>query len=383
MSEMWNSVAPGREASAEFVDEHLALATETLLDAAGVGEGDAVLDLAAGPGGAGLAAAVRVGPSGTVALSDAAAEMVAVAARRANAHPQVSTAVFDQSEIAAEAGRFDSAMTRSPYQHLIFDADGAVTTVTLNRPEVHNALDGALSEELNHAVRAVRDDRDCRVFVLGGAGETFCAGDDIKEFNNWGPDDPYWQVRLYQETVQAIEDMTAVTIAAVDGVCTGGGLELTLVCDFVIATERSRWGMPEIDWDITPGWGGTSRLPRFAGRRKAKEWNLIGALFSAQTAERHDLVYRLCAPEDLDAEVAALTEVMLAKHPVAVSRTKFIMTKGADLHLSGALAFEVPLQPFPTGKNGVLSQGVADFVELEPRERRRALSKHLWQKDAR
>jgi SAM-dependent methyltransferase len=112
MSEMWNSVAPGWEASAEFVDEHLALATETLLDAAGVGEGDAVLDLAAGPGGAGLAAAVRVGPSGTVVLSDAAAEMVAVAARRANAHPQVSTAVFDQSEIAAEAGRFDSVISR-------------------------------------------------------------------------------------------------------------------------------------------------------------------------------------------------------------------------------------------------------------------------------
>jgi SAM-dependent methyltransferase len=112
MSEMWNSVAPGWEASAQFVDEHLALATETLLDAARIGEGDAVLDLAAGPGGAGLVAAERVGPSGTVVLSDVAAEMVAVAARRASTHPQVSTAVFDQSEIAAEDGHFDAVISR-------------------------------------------------------------------------------------------------------------------------------------------------------------------------------------------------------------------------------------------------------------------------------
>src|SRR5947209_17158958 len=99
MSEMWNSVAPGWEANAQFVDDHLALATEALLDAAEIGEGDTVLDLAAGPGGAGLAAAERVGPSGAVVLSDVAAEMVAVAARRASADQRVSTALFDQSEI--------------------------------------------------------------------------------------------------------------------------------------------------------------------------------------------------------------------------------------------------------------------------------------------
>lgn len=112
MSEMWDSVAPGWEESAEFVDGHLALATKALLDAAAIGEGDGVLDLATGPGGAGLAAADRVGPSGSVLLSDDAAEMVAVAARRASADPRVSTAVFDQGEIAAEDGRFDAVIIR-------------------------------------------------------------------------------------------------------------------------------------------------------------------------------------------------------------------------------------------------------------------------------
>lgn len=270
-------------------------------------------------------------------------------------------------------------MDNVSFTKLHFDRSGPVTTVTLNRPEVHNALDRELSAELNAAVRRVREDRECRVFVLRGAGDTFCAGDDIKEFNTWGPDDPYWQVRLYQETVKIIEDLTPVTIAAVDGVCTGGGLELTLVCDFVIATDRSRWGMPEIDWDITPGWGGTSRLARVAGRRKAKEWNLIGALFDAATAERHDLVNKICPAERLADHVAALTEVMLAKHPITVRRTKFIMTQAADHHVAAALAMEVPIQPFPTAENGALSQGIIDFTSPEQRNLRRELARDFWQ----
>lgn len=112
MSEMWDSVAPGWEANAGFVDEQLALATEAMLDAAGVDEGDAVLDLAAGPGGAGLAAARRVGSGGSVVLSDVAAEMVAVAARRASACAQVSTAVFDQGTIGCGDASFDAVINR-------------------------------------------------------------------------------------------------------------------------------------------------------------------------------------------------------------------------------------------------------------------------------
>jgi enoyl-CoA hydratase/carnithine racemase len=262
--------------------------------------------------------------------------------------------------------------TPSASGKLLTHRDGPITTITLNRPEVHNALDDELSLELNQAVRSVASDRECRVLVLQGAGRTFCAGDDIKGFRTWGEDEPYWQVRMYQETAQLIEDLTPVTIAAVDGVCTGGGLELTLVCDFVIATERSRWGMPEIDWDITPGWGGLSRLPRFAGRRKAKEWNLIGNLFSARTAERYDLVNRLCAPEDLDAEVSALVEVMLAKDPITLRRTKTYLDKGADLHLSGALAFESLREP------GKRPAGIDDFANRDARARRRALSQDFW-----
>ena len=261
----------------------------------------------------------------------------------------------------------------SDFKKLIFDRQDTVTTITLNRPEVHNALDRELSAELKEAILKVRADRECRVMILRGAGDTFCAGDDIKEFNEWKGDESYWQVRLYQETVQLIEDLTPVTIAAVDGVCTGGGLELTLVCDFVVATDRSRWGMPEIDWDITPGWGGLSRIPKFAGRRKAKEWNLIGMLFSAHKAERYDMVNRVVGPEDLESEVAKLTEIMLQKHPMTVRRTKFALNKSADLSVHGALAFEVPIMPYARG-----SSGLKDFKSADSRKKRRELSKDFW-----
>jgi SAM-dependent methyltransferase len=122
MSDMWNSVAPGWEANAEFVDTHLAAATDALLDAALITEGDAVLELAAGPGGAGLRAAQRVGLKGSVVLSDDAPEMVAVAARRGAGHPQVTTAVFDQGEILAEDGHFDAVISR---HGLMFAEDSA------------------------------------------------------------------------------------------------------------------------------------------------------------------------------------------------------------------------------------------------------------------
>src|ERR1700737_1316297 len=184
--------------------------------------------------------------------------------------------------------------TPSPSGKLLITKEGPVTTVTFNRPESHNALDKELPREINLAMKEIDTDRECRVVILKGAGETFCAGDDIKGFATFEREDVLWEIRMFQQTVNLIDNLVPVTIAAVDGVCTGGGLELTLVCDFVVATDRSRWGMPEINWDITPGWGGTGRLSKFAGRRKTKEWNLIGALFTAATAERHDRTNRLC-----------------------------------------------------------------------------------------
>src|SRR6267142_1938659 len=124
------------------------------------------------------------------------------------------------------------------YKKILLRKDGEIRTLTFNRPSAHNALDREMSDELADAVRRVKNDRDCRILIFRGAGETFCAGDDIKDFLTRTDDDPYCQARQYQETAQMIEDLTPITIAAGDGVCTCGGLERPRCGDFALAADR-------------------------------------------------------------------------------------------------------------------------------------------------
>jgi len=156
--------------------------------------------------------------------------------------------------------------------------------------------------------------------IFRGAGDTFCAGDDIKDFLTWTDDDPYWQGAPVPGDAQTIEDLTAIndrrSRRCLHRRWPGIDPDMRFRGGKLIAADGV---MPEIDWDITPGWGGVTRLGRFAGRRKTKEWNLIGQLFSAEVAERHDMINRICAPDDLDKEVDALIEVMSAKNPVTVA----------------------------------------------------------------
>jgi len=263
---------------------------------------------------------------------------------------------------------------------LLVEKHGPVTMVTFNRPQVHNALDREVSLELNHAVKEINVDRECRVVIFRGAGDSFCAGDDIKGFNDWDYEDGNFEVRMYQETARIVDNMPHITIAAVDGVCTGGGLELTLVCDFVVATDRSRWGMPEINWDITPGWGGTNRLQRFAGRRKTKEWNLIGAMFDAKTAERYDLINHLSTPERHERDVGDLVATMLEKNTTTVRCTKHFLNASAECTTEVGAMFESapPRSYFGPLPAHTHAAGIADFVNKESRDVRRKLANELW-----
>jgi enoyl-CoA hydratase/carnithine racemase len=246
-----------------------------------------------------------------------------------------------------------------------FEKNGPVYRITFNRPEKHNALTVSMQKQLHEAVRAVRFDEEARVLIFSGAGNTFCAGDDIAEFPILNtrklaydsatalPEpagDPkvnaFIVVSMFQETAAMIEGLNdVVTIAAVDGVCMGGGLEVTLCCDFVLTTPDARWGMPEIDMGLTPGWGGCTRMQRFAGRRRTKEINLLAYEFTGRQAEAWDLANRVVEREDLEVEVENLTELILAKSRYAIRRSKFVLRNAADGVLSQAAAFEAPIDP--------------------------------------
>lgn len=277
------------------------------------------------------------------------------------------------------------------FEQLLYQQDGPVARVTLNRPERRNALSMRLSEELTAALELVRDSTSVRVLVIQGAGGTFCAGDDITEMGQWGDaNEIVRRVRGYQRMADTLADLDKVTIAAVDGFAVGGGLEITMACDFVVAAASARWGMPEVDVGITPGWGGTTRLTRLVGRRMAKEVNLLGALYPAARAVELGLWNRVVDSELLGAEVDALIAVLLSKNQQAVRQLKLIIDKGAEADLHTAQGFEALSAGLTGAVNGAWavpdadqSTGIVSFVTKGERwQERRALARDFWTEPA-
>jgi enoyl-CoA hydratase len=227
------------------------------------------------------------------------------------------------------------------YKYLKYNEKNDTAFIVLNRPARVNALSIALSDELVDAIERVRASEALKFLVIRGAGNNFCAGDDLIEMPQWGDASLYMKrIRFYQNMANQIEELDKITIAAVDGFAVGGGLEVTMVCDFVIATERARWGMPEVDVGITPGWGGTTRMARLIGRRMTKEVNLLGALHSARRAVELGLWNRVVPNDGLGSEVEALLDVLRTKNQQGLRQLKFIINKGVEADLYTAQGFE-------------------------------------------
>ncbi|MHA1191910.1 MAG: enoyl-CoA hydratase/isomerase family protein [Promethearchaeota archaeon] len=273
------------------------------------------------------------------------------------------------------------------FENLIYKEDDQVAWITLNRPAVMNALSMKLSEEIVDAIEIVRQSTKLKFLVIKGAGDNFCVGDDIKEMIKWGnANDITRRVRYYQNMANQLEELDKITIAAVDGFAVGGGLEITMVCDFVIATERSKWGMPEVDVGITPGWGGTTRLARLIGRRRAKEINLIGALHSGEKAVEWNLWNRVVPNDQLDTEVELLLDVLKSKNQQGIRQLKFIINRGVECDLYTAQGFEV-LSGALTGavsgmwkvKDADQGKGIIGFTDKDGLwQTRRRLAKDFW-----
>jgi len=273
------------------------------------------------------------------------------------------------------------------FNQLIYEVKEKVAWVTLNRPEVMNALSMRLSDELVFAIEEIRKSTKIKFLVIKGAGDHFCVGDDIKEMLKWGDaNDIMRRVRYYQNMANQLEELDKITIAAVDGNAVGGGLEITMACDFVIATERAKWGMPEVDVGITPGWGGTTRLARLIGRRRTKEINLIGALHSARKAVQWNLWNRVVPNDMLEFEVKKLLEVLKSKNQQGLRQLKFIINRGVEADLYTAQGFEVLSGSLIGAVNGMWKikdadqgDGIQGFsAKNELWNKRRKLAKNFW-----
>jgi enoyl-CoA hydratase len=297
--------------------------------------------------------------------------------------------VIDNPAVAAgaRAAHAMAAGDEPSFEQLRYEEDGPIVRIQLNRPERRNALSMQLSDELMRALELVQRSESVKVLVIQGAGDTFCAGDDITEMGQWGDARQIMRrVSGYQQMADTLADLDKVTVAAVDGFAVGGGLEITMACDFVIATRRAKWGMPEVDVGITPGWGGTTRMARLIGRRMTKEINLLGALHPASRAVALGLWNRVVDDDQLQAEVDGLVEVLLSKNQQAVRQLKFVIDKGVEADLHTAQGFEVLSSGLTGAVNGAWqvqdadqSSGIVSFVSGgEQWQTRRALARDFW-----
>jgi enoyl-CoA hydratase len=218
---------------------------------------------------------------------------------------------------------------------------GATALLTLNRPDVLNALSTDLLVALRDTVRSLDGDAGVRAVVLTGAGRAFAAGADIAEMRKLTPLEGERFSRLGHEAFAALEALPVPTIAAVNGFALGGGCELACSCDWIYSARRARFGQPEVNLGLLPGFGGTSRLVRRVGVAWAKELVLTGEPIGTEIGERIGLVNRTYEdPEALLAAALAAAETIAAKGPVAVALAKRVMQEGQDADVRTAHALE-------------------------------------------
>jgi enoyl-CoA hydratase len=224
---------------------------------------------------------------------------------------------------------------------LVATADG-ITTLTLNRPRVRNALNAELLAALAAALRSADDDASVHAIVLTGAGDkAFAAGADIAELNALANSVAgAAQARSGQALTLAMERMRTPVVAAVNGFALGGGCEIAMAADIRIASENAMFGQPEVNLGLLPGYGGTQRMARLTGRGMAMYLCLTGEMIDAREALRIGLVQRVVPSAQLMAEALRVAGLIASKAPLAIAATKRAIDEGIGLSMTEALAIE-------------------------------------------
>lgn len=225
------------------------------------------------------------------------------------------------------------------YKSIIVDIENNVALITLNRPDAMNALNSELLGELGSALRDADANAKVRVIVITGSEKAFAAGADIKEMAEQSFVDVY-TADLFANEVEAIMSVRKPVIAAVAGYALGGGCELAMMCDFIIAADTAKFGQPEINLGIVAGMGGSQRLTRFVGKSKSMDMNLTGRFMDADEAERSGLVSRVVPAKKLMEEVTAIAHKIAEKSTLTTISVKECVNRSYELTLSEGLRFE-------------------------------------------
>ena len=222
--------------------------------------------------------------------------------------------------------------------------DGDICTVTINRPEVMNPLNTQVFIDLEQVLDQVASDDSVSVVIVTGAGDkSFVAGADIAEMRNMPPAEAYALSARAHRVFDKLENLPQPTIAAINGFALGGGTEVVLSCDIRIASDRAKFSAPEVSLGITPGFGGTQRLPRAVGAANALELMLTGRMIDAQEAAAMGLVNRVVPHEELWEEVLKLARAIEANGRNAVRLTKRAVRAGQDIDVRAGCEIEASI----------------------------------------
>ena len=246
------------------------------------------------------------------------------------------------------------------YHNLLLSFEGRVAVLTVNRPEVRNALDGPTVGELHRALGEVRTARSTVLIVTGAGEKAFVSGADIRGLRDRRRDDAL--ASMNSRLMTEVESHDAVVIAAVNGVALGGGCELALACDLRVAAEHAVFGLPEPSLGILPGAGGTQRLPRIVGLGRAKEMILGGARWDARKALEAGLVSEVVPRSELMTAARAMADRVLALGPLAVRLSKMALNASGQMPLSAGLLYESTAQAI-TFESADKQEGTTAFLE--------------------
>jgi enoyl-CoA hydratase len=218
------------------------------------------------------------------------------------------------------------------YQNILFTMEGEIAIIKINRPKAMNALNAEVLAELNAALDQVETEAKAKVLILAGEGDkAFVAGADIGFMSTMTPLEALHFSQLGQGVMFHLENLPIPVIACVNGYALGGGTELAMACDFIYASENSKFGQPEIGLGLIPGFGGTQRLPRLVGKSKAKEMCMTGEMINAQEAKEIGLVNKILAADKLWAETVKTAQILASKGRVALRAVKRCIDRGYDV----------------------------------------------------
>ena len=252
-------------------------------------------------------------------------------------------------------------------KNIIYEKQGSVAIIKLNRPKALNALNTELLQELEVVVSAVENDEEVRVAIVTGEGKAFAAGADIAAMKDMNSMEGLAYAKTGQAVYRHIDVVRKPFIAAINGFALGGGCELTLACDLRIASAKAKLGLPETGLGIVPGFGGTQRLPRLIGDAKAKELILTADTIGAEEAMAVGLVNRVVEPEALMEETMKLASCNHAKAPIAVGFAKDAINRGKQVDIDSAESLEA-LYVGMCFSTDDLHEGMTAFVEKRAAE---------------